>query len=160
MDFAESRYLPDEWLIELGKITQAWVNFELLLNLMLGKLAGFAQPFETVPSILTTHSSFPQRLDMFAALCEARLVDHPNLRDYRAVLALARDAQKNRNKFMHNQVGVNQHDPNTGKVGVTSARGKLKQNLEEVFLDDLRATSKQIVEAGRAMCVLVLQEAN
>ena len=160
MDFNESEFLPQEWLIELGKITQSWVNFEMLLNLLLGKLAGFDQPFETIPSILITHSSFPQRLDMFAALCESKLPDYPKLANYREVLILARTAQSSRNKFTHNQIGVAGCAPGHGQVGKVSARGKLKQELEAISLDDLRKTTNLIVEAGRAMCVLVLASEN
>jgi hypothetical protein len=157
LDFDEAQYLPDEWLVELGRITQAWANFEQLLNLMLGKLAGFDGAFGTIPSILITHSSFPQRLDMFAALCEARLPEHSNLATYKEVLALARRAQARRNKFMHNQIGVADCEPGFGKIGIVSARGKLKQNLEEISLSELKEASQMIVDAGRSMFLLVLR---
>ena len=62
--------VPDEFLIEIGRVSALWASLESFLNVCLGKLAGFNDLNDPKPFILITHSSFPQRLDILGALCE------------------------------------------------------------------------------------------
>src|SRR5688572_17852779 len=93
--------LPDEYLIELGRVSAVWASLESLLNLCLGKLAGFNELNDPKPFILVYHASFPQRLDMLGSLCEHLAPNFPHLADHKSVIGLLRGAQKLRNTYMH-----------------------------------------------------------
>lgn len=147
--------LPDAHLIELGRVGALWAGLESFLNLCIGKLAGFTDLNDPKPFILVTHSSFPQRLDMFAALCEQLVSEFPNLVNYNAVIQQLRQAQKLRNDFMHCGMALN---PESGHVEMAkgTARGSVKVRVERVTVADLRRASVFIHEAHLALYKLVL----
>ena len=151
---SEPELLPEEWLIELGKIVKAWITFEQLFNLMLQKLAGHDDLSDPTFTILVTHTSFPQRLDMLKALCEQKVDQYPHLKDYKNVASKVAEAQRIRNFFMHNMIGID--SDGIAKVAQISARGRLRTELREIQLDELKAASAQILEAGKATYRLVL----
>ncbi|MDE1466392.1 hypothetical protein [Aurantiacibacter sp. D1-12] len=153
----EPDYLPDEWLIELGKVVKAWATFERMFDLMLQKLAGYNDPIDPFFTILTIHSSFPQRLDMFASLCEAHLHERPHLAEYKATLRDVKEAQRLRNMFMHQQIGPYENDQMV--ISKMSARGKLKMELRPVELSEITEAHEKIFLAGRSIYKLVLNAA-
>lgn len=155
--FNQPQHLPDTWLIELGRITQAWAAFEQFFNLMLQKLAGFDDPFDPTFTILVAHSSMPQRLDMLASLCAAYVEKHPELSDYKNVIGVIKEAQAARNRFCHNIMSLDETDSTKAQIALVSARGKLKQELHEITLADLRKASEKITSAMRSLYILVLQ---
>jgi hypothetical protein len=150
----ETEYLPDEWLIELGKIVKAWITFEGLFDLMLQKLAGFDDPFDPTFTILTAHSSFPQKLDMFKSLCARHLPSRGHLQDYKTVAALIAEAQRLRNFYMHNLIGPGMDGPM--RVSTVSARGELKMQVRTIELAEVRSAHEKITAAGRSVYRLVL----
>jgi hypothetical protein len=148
--------LPDEYLIEVGRIAANWGLLEAFLNMCLRKLAGFNEQDDPTPLILIVHTSFPQRLDMLGALCEVLLPQHSTLSDYQKVVASLKTAQKLRNRYMHDAMGK---DEASGKVniGSASARGTLKFSNADVKLVDLRRVSMAIHQALLDLYKLVLQ---
>ena len=148
--------LPDDYLIELGRVAALWATLETFLNMCIGKLAGFNDINDAKPFILITHSSFPQRLDMLAALCEQLADKFSNLKDYKTVVSQLRDAQKLRNHFMHYGMSVN---PESGQVqmAIGSARGTVKVSIKSIGLQDIRRASIAIHEAELALYKLVLK---
>jgi hypothetical protein len=153
---SSGEYLPDQWLVELGRMTQSWAAFEQFFNLMLQKVAGIDAILDKTFTILIAHATMPQRLDMFASLCHDRLPNHPGLKGYKEVLAQIREAQSIRNKFTHNIIGVDADDVTMGKISTISARGQLKMALQEVSLDELKSASVKLREAVYALYKLVL----
>jgi hypothetical protein len=147
--------IPDDYLTEIGRIAVIWATLEDFLNICLGKLAGYDQPLDYRPFILVTHTSFPQRLDSFAALCEQLLSEHPQLVGYKRVVSEIKDAQAIRNKFMHHGLSLN---PDTGliEMAVGSARGVLKTKTEVISITDIKRACVQINDATRALYKLVL----
>lgn len=146
--------LPDEWLVELGRLAACWSTFENMLDLYLGKVAGFDSLTDPRPYILLKHSSFPQKVDALCALCEQLAPQYPALRDYKDVAGKIRSAQKVRNRFIHNAVG---QDPETKefRIALGSARGTLKTDLQVVTLDDVRRAWREVNNAGAALHKLV-----
>ncbi len=147
--------LPDNYLIELGRVSALWSSLEAALMICLSKLAGFNKPSNPIPFILTAHASFPQRLDMLGAMCEQLLPDYPRLSECPSVLTKLRAAQKSRNRFMHNGLTFDA-STNRMEIAVGSARGKVKVSVEQVELMDLRAACIEIHEASRALAHMVL----
>lgn len=147
--------LPDSFLIELGRVSALWASLESLLNLCIGKLAGFDVLKDPTPYILLVHSAFPQRLQMFGTLCEQLQPHAPNLTDYKIVIGEIEAVQKKRNRFVHNGIA---HDPDTGKYLLSegSARGKLRLSLSPVTPQDINAVSKDIQKAMQSLHHLVL----
>lgn len=147
--------LPDEYLIELGRVCALWATLESFLNLCVGKLAGFNDLNDPKAFILVTHSSFPQRLDMLAALCEQLVKEFPNLKGYAPVVQQLRQAQKLRNDFMHYGMALNQESKQV-EMAKGTARGTLKVGVEAVTVADLRRATVSINEAQLALYKLVL----
>ena len=147
--------LPDGYLLELGRVAALWATLESFLNLCIGKLAGFNDLNDPKAFILVTHSSFPQRLDIFSALCEQLLVKFPNLTGYEVVVRQLRQAQKLRNDFMHYGMSKNEE---SGQIEMAkgTARGTLKVGVEWVDIADLRRASMAIHEAQLALYKVVL----
>jgi hypothetical protein len=147
--------LPDNYLIEIGRISALWGSLESFLNICIGKLAGFDDLNDPKHFILVTHTSFPQRIDILGALCEQLAPEFPSLANYSSLISLLKSAQKLRNTFAHNQISRNTE---TGKVemAVGSARGRLDVGVRAVELHDIRRASTAINEANRALYKLVL----
>jgi hypothetical protein len=147
--------LPDDYLIEVGRVSVMWSALEAFLNLCIGKLTGFNELEDPKPFILLNHASFPQRLDMLGALCEQLVPEYPQLAHYKEVISVLRSAQTLRNKFAHNSMRFNQ---STGKAEMASgsARGRLKVSVEQIDLADIRRATIAIDEASAALYKLVL----
>ena len=133
---------------------KAWITFEKLFDLMLQKLAGYDDPFDPTFTILTAHSSFPQRLDMFKSLCARHGDANPHLAEYKKVAIAVSEAQRLRNFFMHNLIGL--ESDGTVRVSTVSARGQLKMEVRVIELDEITDTHKRIMDAGRQIYRLVL----
>jgi hypothetical protein len=148
--------LPDDYLIEIGRVGALWGGLETLLNICIGKLAGFNDLMDPKPFVLVNHASFPQKLDMLGSLCEILTPSFPELAGHGAVIAALRSAQKLRNLYMHHGLTLN---PDTGKMemGIGSARGKLSFKVEEISLEDIRRAAIAVSEAQRALYKLVLR---
>jgi hypothetical protein len=146
--------MPDSYLLELGRLSGAWAILESSLEIYLGKVSGFDDFNDPTPFILTKHSSFPQKLDMLAALCEHLLPNHPGLADYRSVVSDLRSAQTSRNRFIHNGMSLN---PESGNVEMArgSARGSVKVSVEKVELADIKRASMDVHKASLRLHGLV-----
>lgn len=147
--------LPDEFLIEIGRLTSMWTALEATLDLYLGKLAGYDDIFDVRPFILLKHSSITQKLDSFATLCEQLEKEFPQLKSYKDVIALIKSAQNQRNKFAHNTISL---DPDTGfyMLAHGSARGKIKTSLEQIKPINIKEVSMQIHLATIALHELIM----
>jgi len=148
--------LPDAYLVELGRVAALWASLESFLNMCVGKLAGFNDLNDPKAFILTTHSSFPQRLDMLAALCEQLVREFPNLKDYPAVVQQLRQAQKLRNDYMHYGMALNEASGHV-EMAKGTARGTVKVGVQSVSIADLRRATMAIHEANLALYKLVLR---
>jgi len=141
---------PDEYLIELGRMTVLWGSLESLSVVAFGKLAGYSEILDIRAVIITAHLNFQQRVDAISTLCEHLAPDYPNLKDYETVMRQLKAAQRFRNKYTHNAATL---DEETGKVGLSyaTARGSLKLQVETVHLADVKEACAKIHEA---MCSL------
>jgi hypothetical protein len=147
--------LPNEVLVEVGRVSALWASLESPLTLLLGKLAGFNEVNDPKPFILINHSSFPQKLDMLGALCEQLEPQYANLKGYPEVISKLKSTQAKRNRFMHNGM-VFDSDSGNLEMAVGSARGKLKTKVEIVTIADIRRAVVEIDEAQTALYKLVL----
>ena len=150
--------LPDEFLLELGRIAAMWASLESFLNLCIGKLAGFDVSRDPTSMILITHSSFPQRVHMLETLCEQLSPHVPCLKEYKMVVGILGTVQKLRNKYMHNGISYDE----TQKVfhlTIASARGKLKTDLVLVNALEIRLAALEVKKAMNALYELVLKNA-
>lgn len=147
--------LSDDYLVEIGRVSALWASLESLLNLCIGKLAGFDELNDPKPFILINHSSFPQKLDILSTLCEQLVREYSGLSEYKSVVSNLKSAQKQRNKYAHNGMAYN---PETNRVemAIGSARGALKVDVEAVDIADIRRASIEISEAHSALYKLIL----
>jgi hypothetical protein len=146
--------IPDNFLLELGRISTLWGNLEGYIDISIGKFAGFNNPGDPRPFILVKHSSIPQKLDILAALCESLIPQFPRLKTYPDTISKLKVAQQVRNKYLHNSIGP---DPKTGKAVITigSARGKVKTSIQHLSIIELENASVEINEALRSLHLLL-----
>ena len=140
--------LPDEFLLELGRLAALWTSLEAQLDICIGKLAGFDDLSDPKPFILLHHSTVRQKLDMFSSLCEHQLVHHPNLQRYKEVVSKITAAQTSRNRYVHNGM-VKSEDGKSVEMALGSARGKLKTSVRTVTIDEIKKVSVDIADAMR-----------
>jgi hypothetical protein len=150
--------LPDEMLIELGRLSSLWVTLENFLNLCIGKLAGYDPTKDTTTHIFILHSTFPQRLDIFSTLCDQLSSSHPNLSEYKKLIRDIKEAQSLRNRYVHNPIGYNQ-ELKRYELGQASARGKFKASVEVVTIEQVKQATEKIFNAGIGLYELVLKRA-
>ena len=148
--------VPDEYLIEVGRLSWLWATLEEFLALCIGKLARFGLDDPT-PFILLAHTNFPQRLDMLTSLCQLLLPRHPELNDYSAVAGELRSAQTLRNKFLHNGIAYDE-ETKVACLPLATARGTLKARIETVTPTDIRRACVEVHNAHRALYKLVLRK--
>ena len=149
--------LPDEYLVEIGRVSSLWATLESFLNICIGKLAGFNEQGNPSAFILINHSSFPQRLDILSTFCEQYCHEHINLKEYKSVVSKIRTAQTLRNKYAHNGMSLNQ-ETKKAEMPIGSARGKLKVSVESVDIADIRRAVIAIDEAQNALYKMVFKE--
>jgi hypothetical protein len=153
-DFRDNWPAPNQYLLELGRMTTIWATLESTVNLAIGKLAGYSTTADFRALILVAHSNFQQRVDIISSLCERLAPEYPQLASYKSVIAKVQLAQKERNKYAHNAIVTNEK---TGQVNLSSmsARGTLKTTTEVVHVDHLKEATAKIHEAMCALHTLV-----
>ncbi len=147
--------ISDEILLELGRIVSLWIDLENYIDTALGKLAGFDSISDAIPFILIKHSSFPQKLNMLSALCHYLLPEYPHLENYNETISKIKTAQTSRNRYLHNTI-IEQD--NELKIAAGSARGKLKTEVTNICIDDLKEVSIQINSALRSLHLLITRK--
>lgn len=154
LKFESGRPLPDEFLLELGRMTAMWPRLEFGLDLVIGRLMGF-DLHDVRPVIAFAHANFQQRVEVFSTLCNRMQANHSQLKNYKSVLTKIQGAQKGRNKYAHNVITPN----SSGKMVVTpiAARDVFKMVPEPVYLNDIKEVTAKILEAAGALHSLVIQ---
>jgi hypothetical protein len=144
--------LPDVYLIAIGKVCMQWSLLENMMEMMISKMAGFPLR-DRRPKIMINHMAWPMRVDIFSALSNELVAEHPRLKDYPKVLTLLKKAQEGRNRIVHGMWGSED-----GKVTTlrASARGKLKLTMEQVDVKEIDAILEDIHVAAAALYNLVL----
>lgn len=157
-DFKANWPAPDEYLLELGRMTTIWGMLESAVNIAISKLAGYESALDSRALIMVAHSNFQQRVDIVSSLCEQLAPEYPKLRSYDAVIKTIQAAQKARNKYAHNAVVAREE---TGEVTVSfaTARGALKTTIEPVRVSDIKEATAKIHEAICALHTLVTGKA-
>ena len=149
--------LPNEFLLELGRLTAIWSALESSLQIYIGKLLGFDDLNDKKPFILLTHASFPQKLDILASLCNELSSRFPHLREHPKVIAQLKSAQQSRNRYIHNVIEVD--SPSTKAVlALGTARGTVKTSVLAIDPTDIRAVSIEVHEAMRGLHKLVTRK--
>ena len=148
--------LPDEYLIEIGRVSVRWAILESFLDLNLIKLLG-KSVLEVRSLVIFNHMAFPQKLDVLGALInELQQSGYEGCDKYPPVQSLLRQAQEKRNSLLHAKIGYDQN----GKVSASriSARGKFKMMQTEISVPDIKEMSALIYKAAEELHTLVNNE--
>ena len=153
-DLKDDWPLPNNYLIELGRLSALWGVLESTVDLSINKLACYASVYDYRAAVMLAHANFKQRADILETLLEQTCMEHAELRRYDRVMKLISRSQKGRNKFMHNTLYSN---PETGHIEFASmsARGKLRTRTEIIRFEELKVVSAVIHEATCALHSLV-----
>ncbi|WP_043319357.1 hypothetical protein [Microbulbifer sp. HZ11] len=157
MNFPENFPAPDEYLLELGRITALWGALESSVNNAINYLSGINREDHWRVSVLTAHSNFKQRVDIIKTLCNELQEMFPNLKMYQETAKLIEQAQKQRNHYLHNGLFYND---SINKVQTTKieARGVLKTQVRNVSLSELKEVSAKIHVALLSLHQLITQK--
>ena len=145
--------IPDEYLVEIGRVTVRWSLLESVLDLCLIKLAG-KDILEKRSQIIFNHMAFPMKLDVMGAFVSTLLPGYPALSGFPAIQRLLKKAQEHRNSVIHGRWGF---DETTREVTISrlSARGKLKFSITPVSIAEISAMTDLIVKASHDLHSLV-----
>jgi hypothetical protein len=151
--FKESDNIPEPYLTAIGKVVVNWCLLESVVDLSIGKLSG-VNLNDPRGVIFTAHMTWPQKMDILGALVHALKKEYPHLEPrYNAAKPFLTNAQKGRNRIVHGQWGVDEGA--IVKLKAT-ARGKLKFGIEPITLDEIKAISLEIGNAGLATLKMIL----
>lgn len=148
--------LPDEFLVEIGRINVRWALLESFLDLNLIHLLG-KNVTEGRSLIVFNHMAFPQKIDILGAFVnELALSGYEGCEKYSQVQSLLKQAQEKRNLIIHGKFGF---DPD-GNVSISriAARGKLTHSEKVVTIPDLKAISALIYQAAERLHSFVHQD--
>ena len=151
----QPRDLPDEYLIEIGRVTTRWAILEGTLDLCLMKLAGkeIADPRSM---IIFNHMAFPMKLDILGAFVSELLPQYPGLSGHPSVHQLLKQAQEKRNLVTHSTWGKDEQTSEV-TVGRLSARGKLKMSIQPISVAEIRSAADLITKAAQSLYSLVVK---
>jgi hypothetical protein len=147
-------YIPEPYLIAIGKVCVNWGMLEMVMDHAIGKLARF-DLYDSRGAVVTAHTSWPQKMDVLEALVGELRTDYPHLAKFDAIKPLLKKAQEGRNRVVHGRWGEED-----GKVHLlrTTARGKLKSSIDLITIEDIQAIAMDIGRAGAGLTKLVLNQ--
>ncbi len=144
--------LPDDYLIEIGKVSVQWSMLEMVFDLCSIKLAGMDAD-EARAMAVFAHMPFQMKLDVFGAMVDSLQTNYPRLKSYAEVLSLVRQAQSARNKIIHARWS---HKNGVVTIGRMTARGKVKTSIDTISLDEIRSATELIGKASVQVWKLVI----
>lgn len=146
--------LPDEYLIAIGRVAVSWNYLDFCVNLFMIHLLG-VKVEDDRSHIIFTHTSFPQKLDILAALVETvkNSPHYAGFKDYKTrVQPLIETAQRGRNTVIHSQWAMRNGDVMRGSI---SARRSLKLTYVKSTVDEIETVHNSIVAAHDALVALL-----
>jgi hypothetical protein len=150
--------IPNEYLIEMGRLSVRWSRLETLIEFSMIELLG-KSPLEGRSLVLFTHMTFPQKMDIMGALIVECLLNpqYQWLSRYKVDVApLLKDAASKRNTIIHAKWMLDPDDC-VWKSAI-SARGTLKMERTRGTIRELEDASKSIVKAGERLVALVFRK--
>lgn len=149
--------VPDEILIEIGRLSLQWNHLENFLILCIGKLMGEKDGGTIMPHILTTHASFPQKLDILASLCDLLKEKYPNLNEAPKAISVIKEAQTLRNNYIHN--GMRPHEDGKSAILLKGTfRGKIKTSEQKITKERIFDATRKVDEAFAILYKVILQK--
>lgn len=148
--------VPDEYLVEIGRIALVWAGLEDFLYSCIGKLAGYEDLSDPRVLTIVSHADFDSNLKLLEKLCAQLLSSHRNLAPYPDVISALRDAESNKDMYLHGKMAPN---PGTGIVEVEITDivdGVLQRQDRAVTIGQLREVLLEIDEAQHQLYKLTL----
>ncbi|MDN7542314.1 MULTISPECIES: hypothetical protein [Burkholderia] len=145
--------VPDEYLLELGRMVSVWGSLESMTAVAISMFAGYDSPTDPRALTMVAHSNFQQRVDIVSSLCGQLVEEYPHIQNYEGVIKKIRAAQAGRNKYAHNALSLDED----GQVHIAymSARGTFKTTVEVVRLAEIKEVTAKIHEAVCALQALI-----
>jgi hypothetical protein len=148
--------LPENVLVEIGRMHSLFSCMEKTLIISISKLAGFNNIYDMRPMILLNHTSFQQKIDILSSLFEYLKEEFPNLSKYNEVISKLSEAQTQRNKYTHQSI-VFDADTESLKLTTCSVRRKLKTDVKKICVEDIKRVILDIDDANKALYELVFK---
>lgn len=149
--------LPEEYLIEIGRVMALSSHLEHQINLFIIKLLGVDDINDPRAFMLINHSSIQQKIDMINSLCDYLKDKHPHLFQYKSVTSSLRKAFDSRNRIAHCPIYPND-DNSMILIWKATSRGLLKIDSTPITPHEIRTVAKHIQSAQRDLANLVLNK--
>lgn len=134
--------LPDEYMLEIGRLSANFSVMESGVNIAIGKLMGYEGVHDWRAAVVVAHLNFKQRVDMLETLCHELHDEFPALADYAKVMSDIKKAQNGRNRFLHQSLLYDKKSGTVSSVSL-SARGQMKPRIDAVSLQDIQRVSAE-----------------
>jgi hypothetical protein len=141
--------LPDEVLLELGRIVASWIELDACLDKVLEKLAEMDRYMDGQRAPVHVQDPFSQRLQAFGTYCSQLTLEFPHLRNCRHVHERLKTVHQLRNHYLE---GGNA--PGMGHGEGEPCSGRAAEGFEA---EDLRRVSQEINRAHEALYALVFR---
>lgn len=146
--------LPNEYLVAIGRVTYIWGVLETAMDISLAKLAGINDIEDPRVTVMTTHMSWPQRMDALETFVELLIPENKHLERFALVKPMLKKAQEGRNRIIHARWSV-EDNGNVNELKLT-ARGKLKIRIEPISVTNIDDIFNDIGAANTELMKLIL----
>ncbi len=140
--------IPDDYLMEIGRVSSHWSHFEMVLQMCMVLVLGKKQNDFRAHAVFI-HMSYPQQADVLGAMISGLNPPdgYPSSRYRQEILPLLNDAASRRNAVLHSRWGV--IDGVVTRLDV-KARGSIKLTQFATSIKDVEDASESILKASRA----------
>jgi len=150
--------LPNQALIEIGKIVVAFAHIEEILADFIGRIVTVGGRRFEVGAIVTAELSFRQRVAMLSSLLHFALpVGHECLLDLDELRRILYSAEKQRNNVVHSVWGRPKDAEDSGPIvrmkRTAKERGGLRVQWVEMSVSELKAVTAVVGEAWEKLAI-------
>lgn len=147
--------VPDEYLVEIGRLALLWARLETYLATTIAVLAGHGDPTDARAYVLFNHHSFEQNLQLLAKLCSHLVYSTPNLKAYPDVIAKLGVAKQERDRLINGSMAPN---PGNGAIEmeVIAVEDKLTNSCQQVELADFKRAVLLLDDAQHSLYELII----
>lgn len=146
--------LPEPYLTAIGKVSVAWGNIEMIVDMAIAKFAGY-NGFDWRAGTLTAHMTWPLKMDVMETLITELTPEYPHLASFSEIKPLLKKAQDGRNRVSHGQWGYENGQASKARV---TARGRLRPRIEPITVTDIEGIARDIGRAAIRVWRLIVNK--
>ena len=153
MELEGSLTLPDDYASLIGRIVEAWGQFELQVDFGIWQL--LATPQQLSACVTSQLNSMHPRFNSFIALSEVSGASQKSVKELKTFLALqVAGLIEKRNRSAHDPRMINKKDNQVNRLSVSARNGKVSFEFVPEPIDSLKKTFNDIYKTIKAFMKL------